>query len=62
MNAKSTDIWTKMSHGSKSDEIGDRLIVKMSKDLHITKGQFVMLAICKMKENEYRGLIKDIIK
>ena len=49
---KSSEIRTKISHGEK--EIGAHLINKMSKQLHLTKAEFVDFATCKISEEEYK--------
>lgn len=56
-NNKKTDIFTKVSHSA--DEIGDPLISRMSKQLKLSKDQFIKFAKCIISENEYKEILKE---
>ena len=54
---KKTDIFTKVSHSS--DEVGDPLISKMSKQLKLSKEQFLKFVRCTIKEEEYKEILVE---
>ena len=56
-NGTKTAIRTMTSHNNQ--EIGDSLQLLMSRQLHLTKKEFFMLAICQMTEEEYTAIMKQ---
>lgn len=52
---KKTEIYTKISHGEK--EIDDFLISKMSKQLRLSKTQFIDLIRCSLSKEEYKEIV-----
>jgi hypothetical protein len=49
---------TKISHGGKRD-IDDYLIGKMSRQCNLNKEQFIDLAKCPMKKDEFVSILKE---
>jgi hypothetical protein len=58
MDGTRTSIRTKFSHSA--NEVDDNLIHLMANQLHVTKGDFVKLAVCKISEREYIELQKEL--
>jgi len=56
-NGIKTRIRTKISHGER--EIGDDLILKMSRQLKLSKSQFMKLIECPLSEEEYTKILKE---
>ena len=56
---KKSPIYTKISHGE--IEIGDSLIGKMSRQLRLTKKEFVDFATCTLSEEEYYNKINHYL-
>lgn len=56
-DGKKTTIRTKLSHG-KSD-IGDPLIAKMAKQVHLSKSDFLELVSCTLSGENYYKQVKD---
>ena len=54
-----TNIWTMVSHGSGSDDVGDGLIKQMSKQLCISKKQFLELVKCTLSKEGYAELVTE---
>lgn len=58
-------IFTKVSRGSAYKTLGDPLLSKMSRQVKLTKGEFLDLVDCPMSEHEYlarlvaQGLVQD---
>lgn len=50
-----TCIMTKISHGER--EIGDPLIAKMARQLHISKADFVDLVSCNIDGEQYLSMV-----
>ena len=50
---------TKISHGEM--EIGDPLIAKMARQLHISKADFVDLVSCKIDGEQYLSMVDEYI-
>lgn len=53
-----TSVWTKVSHGSKSD-IGDPLLSMMARQLRLRKNQFLDLIDCPMSHDDYLIILHD---
>lgn len=52
-------VYTKVSRGSKHKEIGDNLLGRMSRQLHLTRSEFDDLVECPMSAEDYlRTLVK----
>ena len=56
-DGKLTDIWTKISHGER--EIGLPLIIKMAKQLRLSKEEFIKFAKCTISEEEYVSMLHE---
>ena len=54
-----TSVKTKVSHGAMGDTIGANLISRMSRQLHLSKQQFLALIDGTMNEEEYRELLRQ---
>ena len=52
-----TKIKTKMSHGAMGDSIGADLIARMSRQLRLSKEQFLDLVDCTLDADGYRAII-----
>ena len=61
-NGKKTAINTKISHSE--TEIGDPLVIQMSKQIYLNKEQFVKLIECTLDAESYKQILidKGIIK
>lgn len=46
-------VFTKVSHGSKYKTVGTPLVIKMAKQLRLTKKQFTALVECSMTQKDY---------
>lgn len=57
INGKRTSIRTKTSHNRQ--DIGDALIEKMRKQVHLTKKQFIDLINNNMTKDEYVAILKQ---
>ena len=57
LHGERTNITTKISHGEK--EIGLHLIIKMSRQLHLDREQFIRFALCEISEEEYISLLSE---
>ncbi len=53
-----TSVWTKVSHGSKS-EIGDPLLSIMARQLRLRKSQFLDLIDCPLSQNDYLVILHE---
>ncbi len=49
---------TKTSHGAMGDTIGTNLISRMSRQLHLTKSQFLDFIDCTISEEDYREILR----
>ena len=56
-NGKLTRCRTKLSHNGQ--ELNDYLISQMSKQISLSKSQFVDFAECKLKESDYVEILKS---
>ena len=52
-----TSVFTYVSHGRRSEDIGDDLIGKMAKQCWLTKREFLDLVDCDLEEDEYRLML-----
>ncbi|GHT13312.1 hypothetical protein FACS1894170_09160 [Planctomycetales bacterium] len=48
---------TKTSRGTKTNDLGDDLISLMSRQCHLTKGQFLELVDCPMSKEQYEKIL-----
>ena len=55
---KYTKIKTKMSHGMLGQSISADLISRMSRQLHLSKEQFLTLIDCHLSAKEYEAILK----
>ena len=53
-----TNVITKVSLGAIGDTIGANLISRMSRQLHLSKQQFLALVDGEMSEDEYREILR----
>jgi hypothetical protein len=51
-------VQTKVSHGAMGDTIGANLMSRMSRQLHLTKKQFLDLVDCTLDEDGYREILR----
>jgi hypothetical protein len=51
------DIRTMLSHGAMRDTLSAELISRMSRQLHLTKSQFLALIDCTLDEDGYREVL-----
>lgn len=58
-DGRKTVIRTKVSHGKPS--IGDDLISKMSRQVHLSKKDFMKLVNCTLSADEYYDTIQEIL-
>jgi hypothetical protein len=58
VNGTRTSIRTKFSHSA--NEVDDNLIHLMAAQLHLTKDEFVKLAICEISKQEYIEIQKEL--
>ncbi|QQS29584.1 MAG: hypothetical protein IPM47_01130 [Sphingobacteriales bacterium] len=50
-------LYTKISHGEK--DLGDHLILQMSRQCKLTKSEFIDLAKCPLSEKEYFQILEE---
>ena len=53
----SSEIATMMSHGAMNTTLSAELISRMSRQLHLTKEQFLALIDCTLDEDAYREIV-----
>lgn len=58
IGGKKTQIFTKISRGSSYKTIGDNLLGAMSRQLKLTKREFLMLVECPLSAVQYRELLR----
>ena len=58
-NGEYKGIRTKVSHGSKANELSEELISRMAKQCKLSKKNFVGLVDCSLSELEYMELLDD---
>jgi hypothetical protein len=56
---KKTEIFTKVSHGTKYKVIGDNLLVLMSKQCKLSKTDFLDLIDCSLTQDLYETKLKN---
>lgn len=54
-----TSVVTHTSHGSAKEDLGPVLISKMSKQLNLSKNEFLALVECPLSKEELVGLLRD---
>lgn len=59
-NGERTSIKTKISHGMGNSDIGSPLIAQMSRQLRLTKQQFLDFVDCTISEEDYRSILRDL--
>ena len=52
-------IKTMMSHGDAGVTIGDSLITRMARQLHLSKQQFLNFVDCTLSETDYRTILRE---
>lgn len=57
VEGKKTGIWTKVTHGSRS-EIGDDLLSKMAKQVRLRNNEFIALIDCPMTLDAYLRILR----
>src|SRR5579871_2178995 len=57
VNGKKTKIYTKISHGE--NEIGDRLLGMMARQLRLSKRDFLELVDCPLSLDEYQRVLRQ---
>ena len=57
INGLKTRVRTKMSHGE--NEISDDLILKMSRQVKLSKPKFMDLINCPLSKDEYRRILEE---
>ncbi|MGL6193315.1 MAG: hypothetical protein ACRC2T_00665 [Thermoguttaceae bacterium] len=57
-NGKHLGILTKISHGMMGQTIGSELIARMSKQLGLSKKQFLDFIDCTLNEEDYRLIVE----
>ncbi len=57
LDGRDSPIMTFISHGMGSTTIGDSLLGKMARQLHLTKSQFLALIDCTLDETGYREIL-----
>jgi hypothetical protein len=50
---------TKVSHGTKYKDLADDLLMHMSKQCHLTKGEFLDLVDCHISQIEYEIILAE---
>ena len=58
-NGGKSGIFTSISHGMGSTTIGDTLLGLMTRQLHLTKKQFLDLIDCPISEEDYRTILRE---
>ncbi len=58
LDGRDSQIMTFIRHGMQSTTIGDSLLGKMARQLHLTKSQFLELVDCTLDEAGYREILK----
>jgi len=53
-------VFTKVSRGTEYRTIGDALLARMSKQLHLTRAQFDALVDCTMKKPDYLAVLQSL--
>jgi hypothetical protein len=49
-----------ISHGIRGDDIGDRLLGQMAKQVRLSKKEFIELVDCPMSKEGYAQKVKDL--
>ena len=57
LEGQKTDVWTKVSHGSKKD-IDDSLITQMSHQCKLQRKDFIALINCPLKREKYEEILR----
>ena len=57
----SAGIRTMISHGDMGETIGDNLISRMSRQIRLTKTQFLDFIDCIISEEDYRTILRSIL-
>lgn len=50
---------TKVSHGTRYKDLADDLLSKMSRQCHLTKGEFLNLVDCPLTQQGYEQILQD---
>lgn len=58
IDGKETTIFTKVSRGTKYKVLGPSLVSAMSKQLHLSKGEFLDLVKCKIDHSGYVAILR----
>jgi len=57
--AGKTQVTTKVSHGAKSEDLRDELVSRMSKQLFLSKAEFVDLVTCPLSKERLVELLTE---
>lgn len=58
-NGQKTSVWTKTSHGTKYQTLGDNLVAAMAKQCGITKRQFEDYVKCRISHDDLERILKE---